>query len=439
MDAWLKTQAASYATSGAAAGKLALAAVAAGSNPRSYGGVDLVAVITGAAGADGSLSAWGPDAFGQSLGVLALARSGTAVPTLVAANLRGLQGVDGSFGYADWSTGAYVADPDTTALALMALAALAGTDPAAKAAAVKARDWLITHRTAAGYWTSYSPANTAGYAGVALLLVGSTVTTSATWLATQQQADGGLPATLDGSPSDLYATLQGMLLFAGESLLSVGPGGLDRVSLAAASPSASASSSVSPSSSVSVSTSASSSTVPSSTAPSVSHAPSVSVSSSITASASASAPATSASASVPGSVSSAPSSSTVTAGPSLPAPALSVSATTVRQGRTVTVTGTGFTSQVRGTVHSAPMDLGTQIPDSSGTVRFTFSTAALEPGVHTVVLTSGETSVRATFTVVSAAATLPATGSDIPPAALAAAVLALLVGIGLVVRGRFVR
>jgi LPXTG-motif cell wall-anchored protein len=85
------------------------------------------------------------------------------------------------------------------------------------------------------------------------------------------------------------------------------------------------------------------------------------------------------------------------------------------------------------------MDLGTQIPDSSGTVRFTFSTAALEPGVHTVVLTSGETSVRATFTVVSAAATLPATGSDIPPAALAAAVLALLVGIGLVVRGRFVR
>jgi len=428
MDAWLKKQAVAYGTSAGAAAKLALAAVAAGSDPRSYGGVDLITTITSAADAQGSLSAWGPDGFGQSLGVLALVRSGVTVPPAIAAYLIGLQDADGSFGYLDYSTGAYVADPDTTALALQAVAGLAGGDPAAKFAAVKARDWLVAHRTAGGYWDAYSPSNTTGYAGIALMLVQSDVSASVAWLAGQQRPDGGLPASLGGTSSDLYATVQGMLLFAGESLLSVGPGGTDRVSLATTGTTAPA-------------TSAPVSSAPVSSAP-VSSAP-------VNSAPASSAPVSSRPvSSAPGSsrpVSSAPvSSRPVSSAPVSSAPvrstaavtaAGSITAPTVRQGGTLTVTGTGFSSTVRGTVRSDPVDLGTQQPDSSGTVRFTFTTADLAPGAHTVTLRSEESTVVVAFTVVGPS-TLASAGADVPPAALAGAIVALVAGIGLLVSSR---
>lgn len=431
-NAWLITQAATYATSSGAAAKLALAAVAAGSNPRSYGPtqLDLVARII-AVRADGSVTSWGDDAFSQSLAILGLVRSNAVVPAAVTGYLVSIQQADGSFGYHDYQTGAYVADPDSTAIALQALAAVAGSDPAAKAAAVKARDWLAAKRLAAGYWdTPNSPANTAGYAGTAMLLVSAAVPASVTWLTTQQRPDGGLPASLNGTTSDLYATIQGILLFAGESLLSVGPGGTDRVSLTVASSSApgSASASGGTSGSASASSSASASVTASVSTP-------ASGSSSASASAKPSTPASSVAASSLAPSAPASSGSPSASGVPVEPVTVALTRTVVPQGGTVTVTGTGFTSPVRGIVRSDPIDLGTLTPSASGTVTFTIETAALAPGTHTVTLTSAEATATASFTVTASTA-LAATGSEVPLPLVALAVVALIGGVGLVVAGR---
>jgi hypothetical protein len=83
---------------------------------------------------------------------------------------------------------------------------------------------------------------------------------------------------------------------------------------------------------------------------------------------------------------------------------ISLSATTVVVGDQVTVTGRGFGSgeSVTGTVLPS-MALGTKPADATGTVSFTFSTAALDLGVHRVELrgTSG-IFCSADFTVVAA-------------------------------------
>ncbi len=378
LDAWLKANAAAYATTSGAAGKVAIAAAAAGSDPTAYGAAgDLTAKIVPAA-ADGRLTAYG-DAFNQALGVLGLLRSGRPVPPAVATYLISIQYKDGSFGYEDsWNSTppAWVADADSTGLALQALAGLAGSNPAAKAAAVKARDYLATHRTAEGYWANpYSPANTAGLAGGAMVLVGSNVTTAAKWLAGQQRPDGALPSTLNGTDSNLFATLQGMMLFAGESYLSVGPGGIDKVVLPATSPSAPTT------------------TTTTTTKPAVS--------------------------------------STAPA----PVAKIMLSATTVQQGNVISVTGKGFTSAVQGTLNPNAVDLGSQKPNDDGAVTFTIETKDLALGEHTVTLTARGAKVSATFTVTSSVV-LADTGAEVPPAAIAGAVIVLIAGMGLVVAGR---
>jgi hypothetical protein len=83
---------------------------------------------------------------------------------------------------------------------------------------------------------------------------------------------------------------------------------------------------------------------------------------------------------------------------------IALSATTVVVGDQVTVTGRGFGSgeSVTGTVLPS-MALGTKPADATGTVSFTFSTAALDLGAHRVELrgTSG-IFCSADFTVVAA-------------------------------------
>lgn len=84
---------------------------------------------------------------------------------------------------------------------------------------------------------------------------------------------------------------------------------------------------------------------------------------------------------------------------------ISISATVVTSGDQLTVTGTGFRvgESVTGTVFSAPMALGTKPADATGTVSFTFSTAALDLGVHRVELRGTSGIVLTTnFTVVAA-------------------------------------
>ena len=106
-------------TSPGAAAKGAMAAVAMNLDPRSVGGVNLVARVI-AANVGGH---FGSDDFTQSLAMLALSTVGEPVPASAAAVLRANQLADGGWGFGGFS------DPDTTALAIQALIAAAGTVP----------------------------------------------------------------------------------------------------------------------------------------------------------------------------------------------------------------------------------------------------------------------------------------------------------------------
>lgn len=116
---YLAAQAPAYAAQGAsAAGKMAVGAVAGRANPRSFGGVDLVAAIEGfyqpATGQYGGGSVWD-----QSFALLGLAAARQPVPPAAVQRLIDIDAVGGGWGF---SANAADADVDSTGLALQALA-----------------------------------------------------------------------------------------------------------------------------------------------------------------------------------------------------------------------------------------------------------------------------------------------------------------------------
>lgn len=226
---WLEQQAPVYAVDGGpAAAKLALVAAATGRDATDFGGVDLIAGIEDALTDEGQCGEFGY-AYGQALCALGLHRNDVEVPDEVVEVMLTFQDESGAFG--DDASGEFTADPDGSALALTALA-VSGHDGATDAA-VAVRDWLLGARTEEGYWEGFSPVNTTATVGSALTLVGEDVADPAAWLAGLQLEDGGLPATVDGDRPDLMATSQAAVFLGGESLLSVGEGGTDRVELPA--------------------------------------------------------------------------------------------------------------------------------------------------------------------------------------------------------------
>jgi len=95
-------------------------------------------------------------------------------------------------------------------------------------------------------------------------------------------------------------------------------------------------------------------------------------------------------------------------------PTASASATTVVEGNSLTVTGSGLTpgDQVTATVNPGGRSLGTKTVGANGVVSFTFSTAGFGPGNFTVRLTSPlGVSLSVPFTVVSASPAGFASGS----------------------------
>lgn len=117
---YLATVANSYANnSAAAAGKLTAGVVAGRGNPRSFGGVDLVAKLTGYYDA-GTGKFGGGSTWDQSWAMLGLAAAGEAVPPAAVTYLTSIQAVGGGWGF---SANASTADVDSTSLALQALAA----------------------------------------------------------------------------------------------------------------------------------------------------------------------------------------------------------------------------------------------------------------------------------------------------------------------------
>ena len=213
---YLKKKAATYATTAAAAGKLAVFAKAVGDKPTSFGGVNLVARITAKTSASGQVD--GRDfSFGQALAMVGIARAGTKPSAAMVSYLLGQQNADGGFGYAGGAS-----DPDYTAMALLALSPKVITSTAATTSAVdRAIAWAATKRTAAGYWANYSPVDSTGLLGSALKLHGVNVDRALAWLGTKQLAGGGFANTLSGKKANPMATAEALYLITGTSLVTL--------------------------------------------------------------------------------------------------------------------------------------------------------------------------------------------------------------------------
>ena len=196
----------------ARAASLAVVVKALGLNPRKFAGYNLVSLVTKSLPSDGRI---GPSdsAFSQSLGIIALERADATVPVTLLTKLLSLQDDSGAFGY---DAGGFQADPDTTALGILALKAIGQLDPQLD----DATNWALTSQTGDGYWEAYSPVDSTGLLGSALKSVGKDVSTAQAWLAGVQNSDGGFPNSLDdGTASDVMATADALYLINGTSLL----------------------------------------------------------------------------------------------------------------------------------------------------------------------------------------------------------------------------
>ncbi len=114
--------------------KLILAAVAAGGNPRDFGGSDLVAALEASLGDSGLYGgAEAGNVFGQSLAILALKAAGRPVPARAVDWLVGVQLQDGSWSWnGDTTPGS--GDSNSTALVVQALVGVGGRDASVRQA-----------------------------------------------------------------------------------------------------------------------------------------------------------------------------------------------------------------------------------------------------------------------------------------------------------------
>ncbi len=166
---YLSGTAAAYAAVGPdAAGKLALAVSAAGGDPTTFGGTDLVAAISAYYSPTVEAFAGDPgNSWHQSLAILGLRAAGEPLPEGTLQTLRDLQQPDGGWKY-DLNPWSPESDPDSTGLAMQALVA-AGAPPTATSL-VSATAYLRAERDAEGGWSS---ANSTALAIQGLLAAGA--------------------------------------------------------------------------------------------------------------------------------------------------------------------------------------------------------------------------------------------------------------------------
>ncbi len=180
---YLSNTAASYAARGPdAAGKLAVAVVAAGDDPHAFGGVNLISVITQSYTETGTLGGYGTltNTWHQALAILGLRAAGEPVPITATRTLSSLQQSDGGWKYdladAWWN----ITSPDNTAIAVEAL--IAAGVPRESGVITRALAFLEARRSPEGDWGN--PDSTA-YAIQALLAAGEPLT-STRWVVNEQ-------------------------------------------------------------------------------------------------------------------------------------------------------------------------------------------------------------------------------------------------------------
>ncbi len=207
--------------------KMVMTADIAGQNPRTLFGCerDLVAELKAMVQERPAKTReyWGP-----YLIAIALTRTGEQVPAWVIADMEKNQDTaTGGFGYFD-NNGAFIGDPDYTAVGISAMNSVAknpknASDQArANTSIGKATTWSTTAANqmtdAAGnrYWQGDSPANSTGMLASALGEVGVEITSPVRYLTSTQQTDGGWLASANGTTSNVMATTQAVLGVIGE-------------------------------------------------------------------------------------------------------------------------------------------------------------------------------------------------------------------------------
>lgn len=199
---------AEYAAGGGSfAGKAALALTAAGQNPRDFSGQDVVAILTGLVGEDGSIGT--TTAFEQSFAIMGLALSGETVPETAVNWLAALQATEGELA-GSWDDGFGTAgNPDTTAMAVLALT-MANAQPEAAAAGTA---FLLQTQLESGGW-EYGPGfgenvNSTALAIQALSLRGQDVSGALAALLAWQSESGAFQADFGSGPfDDFFSTVQ---------------------------------------------------------------------------------------------------------------------------------------------------------------------------------------------------------------------------------------
>ncbi|MFI6284582.1 prenyltransferase/squalene oxidase repeat-containing protein [Streptomyces sp. NPDC051018] len=224
--------------SATAAARLALVALAAGENPRAFGGRDLLgdllkyvcpAPVAGAEPVPGCLTEGDFrttfQAEGQALAVVALLNGKATPPPASVARLTGLQCEDGGFTGILIRAGEWCdSEPGTTGLILLALHRAGGHD----AVVAKGREYLTKTQLTDGGWpaSAYSTAGSApstGWAVQALRVLGDRTRAAAgtSWLS-RQQLPGGAFSFEDGlTEPKLYATVPATIAGAGTDLLAL--------------------------------------------------------------------------------------------------------------------------------------------------------------------------------------------------------------------------
>jgi hypothetical protein len=209
--------------SGGSIGKEALLAEIVGDNPRDFSGHDLIAALnasvcarpsagSGARCAAPGSYAYASSVFDQALGIMAQLRAGQASQAAApVAYLESLQNSDGAFPSLIPSSGDQ--DVDSTAMAAMALARVPGA--AAAADVSSAVGWIAGRQEKAGGFPGVGgdSINSAGLAIQAMSLQAARyraqIGAAETFLAGEQNADGGFNADAGGRPdSDIRATAQ---------------------------------------------------------------------------------------------------------------------------------------------------------------------------------------------------------------------------------------
>lgn len=203
----------SYATSSSRAGKLALGVAAAGGDPRTFVGSDLILTLTESYNPE--TGSFGPTNWDQAYAMLGWRAAGEPIPLTATQQLQSRVNADGGWGFAPGSD----SDVDSTALAVEAL--VAAGEPLTSTLLGEALDYLGSTQEADGGFPyiagAASNTNSTGFALQGIVAAGTdpltttwtiSATTPVSYLLGMQTEDGGFAYITRTEGADLFATVQ---------------------------------------------------------------------------------------------------------------------------------------------------------------------------------------------------------------------------------------